>query len=101
MTRIDLDASGWQSKADFYAALLPALGSPGWHGGTLDALFDSLGGGILAVQPPFTVTLSGLDHAPPELRLFLDRVATVFTDARAEFGTQVFLELRDGGSKPL
>jgi RNAse (barnase) inhibitor barstar len=52
MKVITLDALGWQSPRDFYAALLPELEAPAWHGRNLDALNDSLNsGGINGVEP--------------------------------------------------
>ena len=56
---IRLDSSGWRTPADFYSALLPQLGAPSWHGRNLDALFDSLSGGINRVEPPIRIELRG------------------------------------------
>ena len=61
MRQIDLDAETWQSPADFYAALLPALGAPDWHGDSIAAITDSMiGGEINAVDPPYVVRIHNL-----------------------------------------
>lgn len=91
MTRIALDASGWRTRADFYAALLPRLGAPDWVGGNLDALFDCLGGGINAVSAPFVVVVLNVERMPAVERDYVLRAAGVFDDARAEFGQDVRL----------
>lgn len=56
MRQFDLDASSWKTPADFYAALLPAVGAPDWHGDSTQAITDSMiGGEINAVEPPYVV----------------------------------------------
>jgi RNAse (barnase) inhibitor barstar len=93
MRTIRLDAHGWSSPADFYAALLPKLGAPDWHGRNLDALYDGLCGGINAVEPPFAVEIAGTAELSPELVAFLAKVEEVFAGARAYPGHDVFLTL--------
>ena len=61
MRQIDLNAETWQSPADFYAALLPALGAPEWYGDSIAAITDSMiGGEINAVDPPYVVRIHNL-----------------------------------------
>lgn len=93
MRTIRLDADGWSSPEDFYAALLPQLGAPDWHGRNLDALYDSLHGGINEVEPPFAVEIVGVADLSPELSSFLEKVKEAFDDARANFGHDVSLGL--------
>ncbi len=90
MTRIDLDASNWRTRADFYAALLPRLGAPDWVGGNLDALFDSLAGNN-ALTAPFELVVRHSAGMPPEELAYIRRAEQVFDDARAEFGQDVYL----------
>ena len=91
MKQIYLDASGWETPDDFYSALLPELGAPGWHGRNLNALFDSLYGGINQLEPPFAISVAGVQSQTMEMKAFLDNVATVFEDARNDLGVDVSL----------
>ena len=91
MTRIELDAGEWRTRADFYAALLPRLGAPDWVGGNLDALFDCLGGGICTLPVPLRVTVRNSAGMPAEELAYIRRAETVFDDARAAFGQDVYL----------
>jgi len=93
MKLITLDGSNWTSAADFYSALLPALHAPTWHGRNLDALYDSLSGGINGVEPPFHVVIQNGRHLPNAMGSFLEKVVTMFEDARREFGTDISLEI--------
>jgi RNAse (barnase) inhibitor barstar len=79
--RMDLDASKWRTRDDFYDALLPLLGAPGWHGRNLDALHDSItSNDINLVNPPFAITLSNLGHAHPELREYMEKFVRLILD---------------------
>ena len=80
-----MDASAWQSAEDVYAALLAALGAPGWHGNNLDALKDSLtAGDINAINPPLRVDVRGLGAAAPEARGVAAQIGRLFADLAAE-----------------
>jgi hypothetical protein len=80
---IELDATQWQTVLDFYYALLASIGAPEWHGISPDALVDSMiWGGINAVEPPYTVRISGLSTAPKEVRDHVQLVSDVLVDAR-------------------
>ena len=94
MKVIRLDASGWRSPADFYAALLPELAAPDWHGRNLDALYDSFRGGINGVEPPFTVGIDSSAEQSVEMAAYLARVVRVFEDARRELRKDISIELR-------
>jgi len=89
MKLIILDATAWRSPDDFYSALLPELGAPAWHGRNLDALDDSLYGGIDEVEPPFTVIIENSTGLSADVRAFLAKVADVFADARTLHGADV------------
>ena len=84
MKVVRLNASGWETAEDFYSALLPQLGAPAWHGRNLDALNDSLYGGINKVGPPFRVQIEGAENLRPEMSQFLSKIAAVFDDVRTE-----------------
>lgn len=93
MKKFELDAAGWTSRKDFYAALLPMLGAPCWHGHNLDALWDSVvGGDINEISPPYTITIVGAGNLPDDLTTFMHEVANLFRRARTDEGVQVFFE---------
>jgi hypothetical protein len=80
---IELDATKWKTALDFYDALLTGIGAPEWHGKSPDALIDSMiWGGINAVEPPYTVRISGLSAAPQELCAYVQLVSDVLVDGR-------------------
>lgn len=94
MKVISLDASDWRSPDDFYAALLPELGVPAWHGRNLDALYDSIGvGSINAVEPPFRVEVAGADKLPEPMQQFLSEVGKVFAEACADRKKEIEFKL--------
>ena len=93
MKLIRLDASDWSSPDDFYSALLPQLGAPSWHGRNLDALEDSLRGGINRIEPPFRIEVGGTESLASEMREFLEKVASVFHDIQAETKATIEFEV--------
>jgi RNAse (barnase) inhibitor barstar len=48
---IELDALHWKNKDDFYDSYCNATNAPKWFGRNLDALLDSLRGGICKITP--------------------------------------------------
>jgi RNAse (barnase) inhibitor barstar len=94
MKTILLEASAWREPGDFFDALLPELRAPAWHGRGLDALYDSLYGGINEVEPPFKVIVLNSSGLSPKMKAFTAQVAQVFADARKEFGHDVSFEMR-------
>ena len=69
MNIIELDASYWNSIAEFYRALLDQLGAPEWHGRNVNALVDSMVyGDINRVDPPLTVMIKKLHSAGIEVQ---------------------------------
>lgn len=84
MHEIELDGSLWRNSEDFYAALLPALGAPEWHGHNLDALNDSIAGrDINAINPPLVVRIFGCAELPPEVRNCLAGFIELIADPRS------------------
>ena len=85
MRRIVLDTTGWDSRRDFYDALLPALQAPPWHGDNLDALWDSVrGGDINGLRPPYIVHLAGSGPLPPELQAYIREFLSLMEEARGD-----------------
>jgi RNAse (barnase) inhibitor barstar len=93
MREIVLDGSNWRGVDDFYAALLPALGAPDSQGRNLDALSDSLRGGDLSqVNPPLTITISGIYAMTPDVERVVRSFAEL-ADALAAEGTEISVEI--------
>jgi RNAse (barnase) inhibitor barstar len=86
MRIIELDATKWKTVNDFYDALLAAIGAPKGHGRSPDALIDSMvWGGMNAVEPPYTVRISGAATLPKDV---CDRVETakrVLAEGRMDY----------------
>jgi RNAse (barnase) inhibitor barstar len=86
MRVIDLDATKWKSADDFYDALLPAIGAPELHGRNLNALVDSMiWGGLNAVEPPYTIRISGAATLPKDVRSEIELAKQALTEDRADF----------------
>ena len=101
MHQIKLNAAEWRTKDDFYDDLLSAPKAPGWHGRSLDALwdtvterakYDDLTDFINGVQPPFHVDVKNADLASAEVRDFLPRVEQLFALANAEHMVGISIE---------
>ena len=89
MKRIELDASEWTGLDAFYAALLPALGAPDWHGHNFNALSDSMiTGDVNTLEPPYEIVLINTEGLKEPLRsdlvAFLDLVARGHDDEGVE-----------------
>ena len=98
MRVIDLDATSWRNVSDFYDALLEALGAPGWHGRSIDALVDSVvWGGINTVAPPYTIRVWHAAEAPKAVVEKIDLAKHAIAEGRSEFrarnGRDVEVEL--------
>ena len=91
VTVVRLDAARWETAADLWAALLPALGAPEWHGPSLDALFDSIVARLNRVQPPMVIELAGVARAGPAAVAYVTRIREVLNDAALEMGEQIEL----------
>jgi RNAse (barnase) inhibitor barstar len=94
MKEIALDASAWRDRDDFYDALLPALGAPGWHGRNLDALEESISGDdISEVRLPFRIRIANATSAATDVQKYLFKFADLVTDLRTDRGCEVYLTL--------
>lgn len=93
MREIELDASNWSSADDFYEALLPNLGAPGWHGHNLNALWDSITSDINEVMPPFRVRVRHANNLSSDMAALLAGASSVFVDAKNERGIDVFFNI--------
>ncbi len=83
MRIIELDASTWKTVTDFYDAVLAAVEAPKGHGKSPDALIDSMiWGGMNAVEPPYTVRISGLSAASQEVRDHVQLVSDLLVEGR-------------------
>jgi hypothetical protein len=83
MRTIELDATKWKTVFDFYHALLASIGAPARHGESPDALVDSMiWGGINAVEPPYTVRISGLSATPKEVHDHVELVRGMLVEGR-------------------
>jgi RNAse (barnase) inhibitor barstar len=83
MQIIELDATKWKKVSDFYDALLTSIGAPNGHGRNPDALIDSMiWGGINAVEPPYTVRISGLSATPKEVHDHVELVRDMLVEGR-------------------
>jgi len=86
MRIIELDASKWKTVLDFYHALLTSVGAPKWHSESPDALIDSMiWGGINAVEPPYTIRISGTATLPKDVRDEVDLVKQVLAEGRMDY----------------
>lgn len=86
MRTIELDATKWKTIIDFYDALLAAVGAPKWHGKSPDALIDSMiWGGINAVEPPYTVKISGAETLPKDVRDRIELIRQVLAEGRMDY----------------
>ena len=85
MHHIVLDGTSWQTRDDFYDALLDALGAPAWHGHNLDAVNDSFtNGNINRVNPPFSISIVGRDAMGAEARAMVTRFCNHVDGLRAD-----------------
>jgi RNAse (barnase) inhibitor barstar len=84
-SNIILDVTAWKTRKDFYAALLPQLRAPKWHGENLDALWDSIvAGDINELSPPYTISLTGRGPLPGALAVHLAQFLELIAEARAQ-----------------
>jgi len=86
MRIIELDATKWKTVIDFYNALLAAIGAPKWHGISPDALIDSMiWGGINAVEPPYTIRISGAATLPKDVHEAVELAKRVLAEGRMDY----------------
>jgi RNAse (barnase) inhibitor barstar len=83
---INLDAAYWKSVDDFYDALLAAIKAPKEHGRNLNALVDSMiWGGINALEPPYTIRISGVSALPKQVHDEIDMAKQDLARGRKDF----------------
>ncbi len=86
MRIIELDATNWKTYDDFYKALLPSIGAPKWHGQNLNALVDSMiWGGINALEPPYTIRISGAATLPKNIRDHVETAKRALAEGRMDY----------------
>ena len=86
MRIIQLDATKWKTVLDFCRALLAAIGAPEWHGKSPDAFIDSMiWGGINAVEPPYTIRISGTVMLPKDVREYIEVVKQALARGRLDY----------------
>ena len=84
MRLIELDGKNWQTILDFDNALLRALGAPGQHGASIDAMIDSMiWGEVNDVEPPYTIRLVNTAGLPKEIREYIKALREALVEARA------------------
>jgi len=84
MQFLDIDASEWRSVDDFYEALLRVIGAPEGHGAGPDAFVDSMvWGGMNAVEPPYTVRISGAEKLPASIESAISDVINALRRGRS------------------
>lgn len=93
ITHVRLDGAEWQTAADLWDALLPALGTPPTHGASLDALFDSIVARLNRVQPPMVIEMADVARAGPAAVVYVTRIREVLDDAVREMGEPIELRL--------
>ncbi len=81
MKRITIDISGCQTVDDFYDVLLSALEAPGWHGRSLDAIWDSITSDVNHIVPPYSIEVTGSDNLPENVAALVLRVQALFDEA--------------------
>ena len=95
MRELLLNATGWQSRDDFYDAFFRAVGAPPWHGRNLDALNDSIGTGqINQIEVPYRIVVKNLGSAGAEAKQIVDRFMEVVHHL-AETGCPVEILVED------
>lgn len=83
---IDLNATKWKTVIDFYDAVLAAVGAPKGHGKSPDALIDSMvWGGMNAVEPPYTIRISGAASLPKEVRDHVEVAKAAVAKGRMDY----------------
>lgn len=97
MRTINLDGSYWGTCADFYNALLNALGPRDGHGSNVNAFIDSMiYGGMLEIEPPYTVVVQNVRS--PEVHRYVQELSDALAKARRwrrqNYGDDVEVTLR-------
>ena len=84
---IVLDAEGWTTKEDFYSSYCNATNAPAWFGRNLDALADSLRGGICKITPEKIIVRNMRSSVKQQLgTTFWKDVETICLEEEVELG---------------
>ena len=83
---IKLDASKCTTVADFYNAILPALGAPEWHGGNVNELVESMvWGDINDIDTPYVVQIYSAKNFPSDVMKQMKWTKGDLIKARADY----------------
>lgn len=93
MRVIELNATNWKTVNDYCDALRAALGTPEWHGSSVDAFLDTMiwHNDINEVNPPYIVRIEKAKGLPREILDEIEQLSRSLSRARAEF------QIRRGG----
>ena len=76
---------GWTTKGDVYDSFLRVVGAPEWHGRNLDALADSISGGLInQVEVPYRLVIKNYDRIGPQAKTMTDRFVELVNELAAE-----------------
>jgi hypothetical protein len=92
MQIVELHADGWVTATDFANALKKAIGTPDWHGSSVDAFLDSMiyHDDINALKSPYTIRIAGVDKAKPEAQDAIRLLARLINEhGLLDFGTDL------------
>lgn len=68
MRIIELDAQSWKIYEDYAIALRMALGSPEWHGSSVNAFIDSMVyGGMNKINPPYKIIIKNTKNLSKDI----------------------------------
>lgn len=85
MKEIDLDATHWETRDDFYDDFFRAVGAPSWHGRNFNALRDSIvTGSINEIELPYTIRIFGIEMAPAEVKSVVTDFCSLIKEFRAK-----------------
>ena len=85
MKELVLDGRDWATTDDVYDAFFRAVGAPEWHGRNLDALADSISGGLInQVEVPYRLVIKNYDRIGPEARPMTDRLINLLHELGTE-----------------
>jgi len=99
MQRIELDATPWRTRDEFYDALFQVLEAPEWHGRNLNPLVDSMiWGGINELKSPYTIAIMNAERVSAdvgdEIRHAVDAIRSGRSDFRERRGEEADVYLK-------
>ena len=85
MRELLLDGADCATTDDVYDAFFRAVGAPEWHGRNLDALADSISGGLInQVEVPYRLVIKNYDRIGPQAKTMTDRFVELVNELAAE-----------------